>query len=538
MQDYRPQVSHSVHLLLLLLSSMPHVAVQSFLYPQSVQKPYHEDPDMFHTDGEWESRQTGEGMEDDEEDVLQYCDGDFDVYFIFDKSRAVQEWADLYTAWEDMVEKYLNPKLRMSFILFDYQATVRLELTSDRRKIRYELSRVSTLRLDGSTVLQKGLEKANEQIQRANSGAATRMSLIITVIWGQLSPQVLRESKKEADKARSMGAYVYCVGIDSYDRKMLSEIADSEDMIFIVEDSPKMFHEAVDLIGTLTCLELRYVEPSPLCTGENHPVILRGYGFHYAQNLSQIICRFKLSDSKVIDKNATDKNFTVIICPRPEIKQSRQTVLVEVSLNNGRDFLAHTIPVNTSDCRPPPVTTTVVPETSTLPPMATPKTSLKTTGTTIPRTTPVPTTSSPPSPPSPPLPAPPPPTSPGARPLTTIPPPAEPSQQVLLSTMVLVLMLIPVLLWWFWWLCCRKAPKALPARAPQPKPRKKKQPPPPVSPPAPAPPANAPPIVIVCCCTCCNVYVSRGTEGNVTMCTFNPLSCHQLPLMWSQSSDQ
>ncbi|KAL6089199.1 hypothetical protein STEG23_035579 [Scotinomys teguina] len=182
MQDYRPQVSHSVHLLLLLLSSMPHVAVQSFLYPQSVQKPYHEDPDMFHTDGEWESRQTGEGMEDDEEDVLQYCDGDFDVYFIFDKSRAVQEWADLYTAWEDMVEKYLNPKLRMSFILFDYQATVRLELTSDRRKIRYELSRVSTLRLDGSTVLQKGLEKANEQIQRANSGDKNATDKNFTVI--------------------------------------------------------------------------------------------------------------------------------------------------------------------------------------------------------------------------------------------------------------------------------------------------------------------------------------------------------------------
>ncbi|KAL6080995.1 hypothetical protein STEG23_029100, partial [Scotinomys teguina] len=62
----------------------------------------------------------------------------------------------------------------------------------------------------------------------------------------------------------------------------------------------------------------------PVGLKENHPVILRGQGFHYAQNLSQTMCRFKISDSKVIDKNATDKNFTVITCPRPEIKQSRQ----------------------------------------------------------------------------------------------------------------------------------------------------------------------------------------------------------------------
>lgn len=27
-------------------------------------------------------------------------------------------------------------------------------------------------------------------------------------------------------------------------------------------------------------------------------------------------------------------------------------------------------------------------------------------------------------------------------------------------------------------------------------------------------------------------------QGNVTVCNFNPLSGHQLPLMWSQSSDQ
>lgn len=85
MQDYSPQVSLTVHLLLLLLSPTPLVAVQSLLYPQSDQNPYDEDPARFHTDEEWKPRQTEQEVEDDEEDVMQYCDGDFDVYFVFDK---------------------------------------------------------------------------------------------------------------------------------------------------------------------------------------------------------------------------------------------------------------------------------------------------------------------------------------------------------------------------------------------------------------------------------------------------------------------
>ncbi|XP_057625994.1 anthrax toxin receptor-like [Chionomys nivalis] len=506
MRDHSPQVSRSVHLLLLLLLllSVPLVSVQSSRHPHSGQNPYHEYAARFYGYEDWRSRQATV----EAEEVLQYCDGDFDVYFVFDKSSAVADWAGIFTAWEDMVEKYVNPNLRMSFILFDDKVTVKMPLTADRKEIRNELTSAETILIHGLTYLDEALEKVNEQIQMANAGATTRSSLIIIVVWGKMSPRVLKASKKEADRARSMGAYVYCVGMDFYDRNKLNGIADSEDKVFIVEGPAMMFHELVDSIGTLTCLELRSIEPSSLCIEEDDPLILKGYGFHNAKELSEVICRFKFSDSKVIDKNPTDKNFTVIICPRPEIEQPGQTLSVEVSLNNGRDFLTHTIPVKTSDCRPPPLTTTVIPETTTLPtttPITSPTTS--TPETTIPTTTPVPTTSPPPPlppqlpppplppppPPPPPLPLPPPPTLPP--PLAIVPPAAEPSKQVLLSTMVLALLLIPVLLWWIWWLCCRQPPKARPSPVPQPK-------------------------------------------GNVAVCNFNPLSCHQLPLMWSRSSDQ
>lgn len=81
MQDYGPQSSCLVCLLLLLLLSTLFIAVQSFLYPRSGQKPYPEESARFFSYKVRKTRQTGV----DEEDPLQYCDGDFDIYFIFDK---------------------------------------------------------------------------------------------------------------------------------------------------------------------------------------------------------------------------------------------------------------------------------------------------------------------------------------------------------------------------------------------------------------------------------------------------------------------
>lgn len=86
MRDHSPQVSHSVHLPLLLLLllpllSVPLVPVQSSLHPYSGPNPYREDAARFYGYKDWKSRQAAE----EEEEVLQYCDGDFDVYFVFDK---------------------------------------------------------------------------------------------------------------------------------------------------------------------------------------------------------------------------------------------------------------------------------------------------------------------------------------------------------------------------------------------------------------------------------------------------------------------
>ncbi|XP_029419914.1 anthrax toxin receptor-like [Nannospalax galili] len=222
MQDCCSQVSCSVFLLLLLRLPVLLVTAHRVLspHPEPIY-PYHESFVRLSGYHNWMGRQSPK-----EEEVLQYCDGEFDVYFLFDISSNVVDWTDLFTSWEDMVEKYLNPKLRMSFIIFNSQAQIRMPLTSDRAAIRRHLSAVRKLQIFGPTFLHTGLEKvqrarttANEQIQKVNLEATKRSSLIIAVVWGELSPQEVKESKWQANRARSMGAYVYCVGLGNYNRK-------------------------------------------------------------------------------------------------------------------------------------------------------------------------------------------------------------------------------------------------------------------------------------------------------------------------------
>nr|XP_040129351.1 anthrax toxin receptor-like isoform X2 [Ictidomys tridecemlineatus] len=408
-----------------------------------------------------------------------------------------------------------SAKVRISYILFGTEATTKMSLTSNRNTMRYNLDLNSYLAPKGETNLQEGLKKANEQIQNANSGDTKVSSIIIVLLTGEIKPQALQESKEEADKARGMGAYIYCIGMDSYKLNQMQEIADSPEHILEVKKSPEQLHDLVDLFGTKTCLELRSVEPSPLCVEGSKPVILKGYGFNNGKTNDQIICRFKFSDSKVIDFHPTAMNMTSLTCPKPDV-QLGETITVEVSLNNGRNFLYRPIPVNTTmDCAPPlkPVITeypTYPPEVYSPAPMP-PR----------PNITP---------PPKPATPATPPPTT-TAQAITPSPTfiyvEADPTPEEKLLTLVLSLLLIPVVLWWIWWLCFRKA-KPPPPQIIE---KLKEKPPPP-----PAPPVNVCPTIILCCCACRGVSVNRGLENKVTLRNLDQACCRQLPLTWPQEA--
>ncbi|XP_019062831.1 anthrax toxin receptor-like isoform X2 [Fukomys damarensis] len=508
------------------------------------------------------------------DDVLQYCDGAFDVYYLLDSSNSVSNWPSLSSSWEDLVEKYVNPNLRMSFIVFNTRSRIELMLTSNRTAIYHRLVALENIPTSGEIYLQKAFRQANEQIARANSGAKRVSSMIIAVVSGPLRLDVFNETMIEARTARTMGAYIYLIGVDNYSTFQLKAIADSPEHVFGIHGALRNLHGRVDYIGTRACLELRYVEPSPLCPAKQ--VVLKGYGFHNARSRNQVICRFKFSNNVAIDEHPIRMNMTTITCPTPQAVQPGQNITVEVSLNNGRDFLARSIRVEaTADCNRAPITTTKRPRTRPPPTTTTTTTTMATTTTTTRTPTPTttttttttplkttPTTPQPTSPTSPTSSAPPQPTDPApviplpavitvaqtTPALGTRPPQTMPSKTLLGISAVMGLLMIILVLCWVWWLCCRR-----PEKEPPPRPRPKKRPrvkkpaplasplPPPPPPPAPAPalpPITVCPTIIVCCCACRGVCVNRSPEGTMILCNFSHPSCHQVPLIWSQLSDQ
>lgn len=63
-------------------------------------------------------------------------------------------------------------------------------------------------------------------------------------------------------------------------------------------------HGALEIpSGAIISNSTRTIPPLPhVVLAEDDPLILKGYGFHNAKKLSEVICRFKFSDSKVIGK--------------------------------------------------------------------------------------------------------------------------------------------------------------------------------------------------------------------------------------------
>ncbi|KFO33990.1 Annexin A8 [Fukomys damarensis] len=270
------------------------------------------------------------------DDVLQYCDGAFDVYYLLD-----------------------SPNLRMSFIVFNTRSRIELMLTSNRTAIYHRLVALENIPTSGEIYLQKAFRQANEQIARANSGAKRVSSMIIAVVSGPLRLDVFNETMIEARTARTMGAYIYLIGVDNYSTFQLKAIADSPEHVFGIHGALRNLHGRVDYVQVImvnSSLRAATEYSSLTHTFEcvltaAKQVVLKGYGFHNARSRNQVICRFKFSNNVAIDEHPIRMNMTTITCPTPQAVQPGQNITVEVSLNNGRDFLARSIRVEaTADC--------------------------------------------------------------------------------------------------------------------------------------------------------------------------------------------
>ncbi|KAI4555399.1 hypothetical protein MJG53_019089 [Ovis ammon polii x Ovis aries] len=269
------------------------------------------------------------------------CHSSFDLYFILD-----------------------IPNLRMSFITFSTEGHTVMKLTSDRPRPPLILSSQPSSRVlelahcEDSWDLE---EQAVEQIEEAHSGENKVHSMIICLTDGTLKEQTLKETVKEADKARQMGATVYCVGVKNFEEHQLMEIADSPYHVFAVSQGFKALKDIVDPLETKSCIEITSVEPSDICVGDEYELTISGKGFNNAKNEDEVICRFKFKD-KLIDEKASSVKDTSVICPGIKIESPDEAFSLEISLNNGISFINNDVSLTSKDCastrtvkEPPPV---------------------------------------------------------------------------------------------------------------------------------------------------------------------------------------
>ncbi|KAL7982147.1 hypothetical protein Chor_001204 [Crotalus horridus] len=146
------------------------------------------------------------------------CGSAFDLYFVLDKSGSVTtHWSEIVEFVKQLTERFVSPRMRISFIVFSMQATVVLPLTQDRQKIQRGIEDLQNVKPGGETYMHEGLEKANDQIAKAKGSS----SVIIALTDGKLEGLIPLYAEKEAKNARSMGARVYCVGVLNFNQEQV-----------------------------------------------------------------------------------------------------------------------------------------------------------------------------------------------------------------------------------------------------------------------------------------------------------------------------
>ncbi|XP_056385084.1 anthrax toxin receptor 1-like isoform X2 [Hyla sarda] len=259
-------------------------------------------------------------------------------------------WHEIYYFVESLTEKFTSPMLRMSFIVFSSRATSILDLTEKREKIQHGLQRLQKEVPGGDTFMQEGFKLANKQIIE-NSGSNSAASIIIALTDGELQQNQFYYAEKEADRARSLGAIVYCVGVKDFNETQLSTIADSLDHVFPVTGGFQALHGVIDSILKKFCIEILAAEPSSVCAGESFQVLVRGNGFHSTRDINQVLCSFRLNDSFSINEKPSVIKDTYLLCPAPVIEEVGQVIYLQVSMNMGLNFISSSVSITSTQCR-------------------------------------------------------------------------------------------------------------------------------------------------------------------------------------------
>ncbi|KAM3874425.1 anthrax toxin receptor 2-like [Diretmus argenteus] len=275
------------------------------------------------------------------------CDGAFDIYFVLDRSGSVsQHWGEIYGFVEQLTNRFVSPRMRVSYVVFSSRAAVILPLTGDRSQIDEGLKQLSQIRPAGETYMHEGMKAVSEQMKAQTSRSS---SIIIALTDGKLEVYPYELTVKEADRARGFGARIYCVGVMDFDHKQLAEIADSTDQVFPVLSG---FHALKDIVNSIlkqSCTEIFRIEPSSVCVNESFNVVMRGSGFSGARRTEGVLCSLTV-DQKTYNQKPTVVKDGYLLCPAPVLHEVGQSIDVLISLNDGQSYISSPITIYATTC--------------------------------------------------------------------------------------------------------------------------------------------------------------------------------------------
>ncbi|KAM8866399.1 anthrax toxin receptor 1 isoform 1-T1 [Synchiropus picturatus] len=279
------------------------------------------------------------------------CFGGFDLYFVLDKSGSVQHhWTEIYHFVEHLAHKFISPQLRMSFIVFSTEGTILMSLTEDREHIRRGLEELQGVQPGGDTFMHEGILRASEQIYYGNTEGYRTASVIIALTDGELHEDLFYYAEREANRSRTLGASVYCVGVKDFNETQLAKIADSKDHVFPVNDGFDALQGVIDSILKKSCIEILAAEPSSICAGESFQVVVRGNGFLHARNAEKVLCSFRINDTLTKMVKPLVVEDTYLLCPAPVLQDEGMAANLYVSMNEGLSFISSSVTITTVRC--------------------------------------------------------------------------------------------------------------------------------------------------------------------------------------------
>uniref|UniRef100_A0A674C0A4 Anthrax toxin receptor 1 n=1 Tax=Salmo trutta TaxID=8032 RepID=A0A674C0A4_SALTR len=267
------------------------------------------------------------------------------------KSGSVQHhWIEIYHFVEHLAHKFISPQLRMSFIVFSTEGRILMRLTEDREQIRKGLEELQTVLPGGDTFMHEGIQRASEQIYYGNSEGYRTASVIIALTDGELHEDLFYYAEREANRSRSLGASVYCVGVKDFNETQLAKIADSKDHVFPVNDGFEALQGVIDSILKKSCIEILAAEPSSICAGETFQVVVRGNGFLHARNVHKVLCSFRINDTLTKSVKPLIVEDTYLLCPAPILQEEGMAAKLYVSMNEGLSFISSSVTITTVGC--------------------------------------------------------------------------------------------------------------------------------------------------------------------------------------------